>query len=229
MFDGVTLSNANYDNLLIGWNTQTLQSGVTFHGGNSQYCLGETARANMIANDSWTITDGGSTGGAGCSPFVMTIKTDNPGTSNNMQFTIPVLGTTPNYNVDWGDNSTSAGVAGNITHTYATPGTYVVSITGDFYQIFYDSTSDNNKILSIDQWGSIAWNSFERAFSGCSNLQILASDIPDLSGVTNMSFMFKGCSVLSSGIFNSWDTSNVTDMREMFNGAALFNLSLIHI
>ena len=59
MFRGVTLSASNYDSLLIGWDAQNLQSGVTYDGGNSTYHAGEAARANMIASDGWTITDGG--------------------------------------------------------------------------------------------------------------------------------------------------------------------------
>ena len=61
MFNGVTLSTANYESLLIGWNAQQLWPGVVFDGGNSNYCSAEaaTARANMIASDGWTITDGG--------------------------------------------------------------------------------------------------------------------------------------------------------------------------
>jgi hypothetical protein len=61
MFTGVTLSIANYESLLVGWNAQALQTGVVFSGGDSTYCsdAATTARANMIALDSWTITDGG--------------------------------------------------------------------------------------------------------------------------------------------------------------------------
>ena len=62
MFLNSTLSTANYDALLVGWNAQMLQSGVTFHGGFSTYSLlsaAATARANMIAVDLWVITDGG--------------------------------------------------------------------------------------------------------------------------------------------------------------------------
>jgi len=61
MFAGVTLSTANYDSLLIGWDAQVLQAGVTFSGGNSMYCsaAAAAARANMIASDSWYIEDGG--------------------------------------------------------------------------------------------------------------------------------------------------------------------------
>ncbi len=64
MFDGVTLSTVNYEALLIGWNAQNLQPNVSFSGGNSQYCskTAEDARANMIASDSWIISDGGLSG-----------------------------------------------------------------------------------------------------------------------------------------------------------------------
>ena len=59
MFHSVTLSTSNYDALLISWNAQALQAGVTFGGGNSMYCAGEDARTNMISADGWFITDGG--------------------------------------------------------------------------------------------------------------------------------------------------------------------------
>ncbi len=61
MFAGVTLAPTNYDALLTGWDAQNLQTGVTFDGGNSLYRSTEaqTARANMISSDGWSITDGG--------------------------------------------------------------------------------------------------------------------------------------------------------------------------
>jgi len=59
MFSGVTLSTHNYDALLIGWDAQDLQPNVTFDGGNSKYCISESARTHMIQSDLWMITDGG--------------------------------------------------------------------------------------------------------------------------------------------------------------------------
>jgi len=61
MFKNVTLSTPNYDSLLIGWNDLTLQPNITFNGGNSKYCsvAATNARSNMINNDGWTISDGG--------------------------------------------------------------------------------------------------------------------------------------------------------------------------
>ena len=60
MLANSTLSTANYDALLIGWEGQTHNNNVPFHGGSSTYSAGAaaTARAALIA-DGWTITDGG--------------------------------------------------------------------------------------------------------------------------------------------------------------------------
>jgi surface protein len=63
MFNGVTLTKANYDALLVGWGAQAVQYGVEFDGGNSRYSAGSaaaTARAHLISDHGWSITDGGS-------------------------------------------------------------------------------------------------------------------------------------------------------------------------
>ena len=60
MFFGVTLTTQSYSDFLINLATLPLQSGVSFHGGNSKYNVaGGVARAYLIANFGWTITDGG--------------------------------------------------------------------------------------------------------------------------------------------------------------------------
>lgn len=62
MFDGVTLSTANYDSLLIGWESlPTLQKDVTFDGGNSQYSSAAASARQSLLNmpNNWVITDGG--------------------------------------------------------------------------------------------------------------------------------------------------------------------------
>jgi len=59
---GVTLSTENYDALLIAWAAQDVSSGEALHFGSSEYTGGGTAaaaRAALIAEHSWTITDGG--------------------------------------------------------------------------------------------------------------------------------------------------------------------------
>jgi surface protein len=61
MFDGVTLSTANYDAILIGWESQAVQNGVFFDGGDSQYSAGDAseARDSLISDHSWSVDDGG--------------------------------------------------------------------------------------------------------------------------------------------------------------------------
>jgi len=57
---GVTLTTASYSDFLVYLATLPLQSTVTFHGGNSKYnAAGGVARAYLISNFGWTITDGG--------------------------------------------------------------------------------------------------------------------------------------------------------------------------
>ena len=61
MFEGVTLSTANYDSLLIGWSQLDLKSNVPFSGGSSKYSAGAaaTARGILTGTFGWIITDGG--------------------------------------------------------------------------------------------------------------------------------------------------------------------------
>ncbi|WP_310559637.1 BspA family leucine-rich repeat surface protein [Flavobacterium sp.] len=157
----------------------------------------------------------------GTIPFITTWKTDNPGTSNNNQIIIPTTGIGYNYTVDWGDGNTSIHT-GDALHTYATPGTYTVSISGTFPQIYFNDKDDKKKIISINQWGDNPWRSMFEAFSGCSNLQGSFTDVPDLSNATSTDFMFNFATSFNYNIGN-WDLSNVITMRGMFYGASLFN------
>jgi len=59
MFNNSGLSKENYDMLLNSWGSQTLQPGLTFHAGTTEYCIGEGGRQTIEAAHSWTIVDGG--------------------------------------------------------------------------------------------------------------------------------------------------------------------------
>jgi len=159
------------------------------------------------------------------SPFVTIWKTDNPGITDGNQIQIKTSGGGYNYTVDWGDDQTDSNVAGDITHTYTTAGTYTVSITGDFPQIISGKNTDAEKLLSIEQWGSIQWQSMNNAFAFCRNLVGNANDVPDLSQVTDMSYMFSDASFFNQNL-NNWDVSAVTTMSNMFRNTFLFNQNL---
>lgn len=220
MFRDAGLSNDNYDLLLNGWSTQALQNGVNFNAGSSQYCLGEAARQKLIDDFGWTIADGGRAADCGepQRPFITTWKTDNPGVSEDNQITIPTFAEeTYDYIVDWGDGTSDTGVTGDITHTYSAPGVYEVSISGIFPRIGFDLQKDSDKLLFVNQWGDIAWSSMEGAFRFCTVMDVIATDTPDLSAVTNMDGMFVFCqSMKGNSSFGDWDVSNVTLMRSLF-------------
>jgi surface protein len=158
-------------------------------------------------------------------PFITTWKTDNAGSSLSNQITIPTQGGGYNYTVDWGDASTTTGVTGNTTHTYSVPGTYTVSISGTFPGIYFNNTGDRQKILTIEQWGTNGWTFFQHAFQGASNLTNNAVDTPNLSSVTDMSYLFNGATLWNAPM-NAWDVSHVTLMNWLFASDTSFNQSL---
>lgn len=163
-------------------------------------------------------------------PFVTTWKTDNVATFSGTNHTASDqirIGTymgiyAYDYDVDWGDGTSDIGVTGDITHTYASPGTYTVTIRGVFPGILFGRQADYLKLMSIEQWGTNSWTDFSGAFASCSNMVVNATDNPDITLVSNMTGMFSGASSFNHDI-SGWDVSSVTDMSLMFNGATSFN------
>jgi len=86
---------------------------------------------------------------------------------------------------------------------------------------------DENRLIDVKQWGSVAWTTMQNSFWGCKNLNITAPDIPNLEGVTSMSNMFAECIILNSPTnINSWNTETVIDMSKMFFAASAFNQNI---
>ena len=165
----------------------------------------------------------------GQSAFITTWET----TSAEESITIPTNGSGVSdydFQIDWGDGTTEqiTGTDPDPFHFYAQAGTYTVEISGTFPRIYLNalfgggSEENASKLQSINQWGSIQWESMEAAFSGAKNMTYAAADRPDLSQVTSTQEMFAGASTFNGDI-SGWDVSNVTDMRLMFRSAESFN------
>ena len=184
--------------------------------------LSEMPRDDLSAKQPGASEKAGETGSPDASktgdrPFVTTWRTASP----NESITIPVGSSTGAYTVDWGDGTVTS-VTGDASHAYANPGVHQVVISGDFTRIYLIGSPNAEKLQSIDQWGDIQWESMNSTFGGATNMVYRATDVPDLSGVTDMDWMFSGAASFNGDI-SEWDVSWVTDMSRVFANAASFN------
>ena len=190
-------------------------------------------------------------------PFVSTWNTANTssGSSTSTQVKLPLISAgTYNFIVQWGDGNSDTITVWNqaqTTHTYATSGTYTITITGICTGFQFNNTGDRLKFLSIQSFGILKINN-SYGFSGCSNLTLSSvSDVLDcknsilqglflnctslgviaLSNTWDVSFntsfnqMFKGCPSFNSNI-SSWNTSSATNITGMFTACTSFNQNI---
>ena len=133
-------------------------------------------------------------------PFITTWRT----TTADQSITINFVGS--GMNISWGDGMTETNLSGSQTHTYTNAGNYTVSVTGGLTGLTLDrpdffgrpNVGPVPELASIDQWGGISWTNMSNAFAGASNMTYRATDTPDLSLVTDMSFMFESATPLTA-------------------------------
>ena len=135
-----------------------------------------------------------------------------------------------NITIDWGDGSTpTTHTSGAMqSHTYASTGTYTISVTvndtdKDIGKIYVKNHISRTLLRTIEQWGEGKWESFYQSYYDAANLTIPANDEPDLSLVTQMNYAFRNCTSLVGLTFNDWDVSNVTSLMGTFYNAESFN------
>src|SRR3546814_11720542 len=63
-------------------------------------------------------------------------------------------------------------------------------------------------------------------FNGCSNIKVTATDIPDLSVVTELSWGFSKSGIDEIPNINGWNMSNVTNLGSFLQHVTGFNQSL---
>jgi surface protein len=146
------------------------------------------------------------------------------GSSTSTQFKLPLTTSTGlDAVVDWGDSTTDTITvynAAEVTHTYASSGTYTISITGTLPGFRFNNTGDKLKIINISSWGVLDITT-TNTFYGCTNLTCSATDAPTITS-TNMTSTFRACTNFNGNIGN-WDVSAVTNMSIMFLDATAFN------
>lgn len=143
-----------------------------------------------------------------------------------------------NYDVDWNNNSIFDDLQkeGNAQNVFADAGPHIVRVRGKFPAIQFgvDPATEGDditpfdsdiseRIIDVIQWGSIEWKSMRNAFAFCKNLNITATDLPNLSEVEDMSNMFRDNERNTFNATETWDVSNVSTMRGMFTNALKMN------
>ncbi|MFN8354756.1 MAG: BspA family leucine-rich repeat surface protein [Spirosomataceae bacterium] len=170
--------------------------------------------------------------GLGELPFITRWNLATAGSgATQLSFGVATSGT---VNYTW--TTVPAGTSGSGTFSGTT-----VSLTGlptgatidlsisptNFQRININNGADKSRLVDVKQWGDVAWTNMQNAFLGCNNLNITATDVPNLTSVTTMSQMFSLCSSLNGpSNIGSWNTAAVTNMGFMFYGATAFNQPL---
>jgi len=240
MLDNSGMDCASYSATLMGWaaNPNTPVSSSLGAIGRQYGTNAQAARNTLTATKNWTIT-GDSNSGTICTlslPFITVWDMSKivPPAINastikfNMTATAPVAYT---WTASGGSSGSGSTTTGTIT---GLPANQIITLRMDpahlktfSFSTANPTTTTEARLINVAQWGTVAWSSMKNAFTKAVNLNITATDVPDLSGVTDMSNMFAGCSLLNGPAnINSWDTSNITNMYGVFGAATNFNQNI---
>ena len=86
------------------------------------------------------------------------------------------------------------------------------------------------KYYISEQWGTTKWSLLHDAFNNCKNIDITATNTPDLTGAAyiDLNRMFQSCESLvnANGSMANWNTERVRSMYQMFISAISFNVPI---
>ena len=251
MLQGCGMSCENLSVTLDSWKTQATalnKNNINLGTLNADQYYNQTGQAAITALQTrgWTITGG--TYAADCltpkSWFVTVWDLTKPTnrTNHNPASTISFGVSGSNYKIYWEDvNNPSTHdtltVPGSsfVSRFYLTvpAGTTKVRIKaykgrGSLNSLRNMCFDDPERLIAVEQWGTAQWSSFEYAFHLCKNMDVTATDRPNLTACTSLGGMFHKCTSLvnANGSISSWNTENITTMLGMFSGATSFNQPL---
>jgi uncharacterized protein YdbL (DUF1318 family) len=165
--------------------------------------------------------------GSGYNAFIIEVKTDNAGFSNNNQFQF--TGALGDYDVVAKQNdivvATFNDLSGQQTITLPSSGVYVLEVNAKevngFTGIRFNNNGDRLKVLKINQWGVFNDNRTANFF-GCKNLIQIADDNDWLNSITNGSNIFNDSKLTT--LPSSLNLQNLVIGKYMFIYADLTEL-----
>jgi len=151
------------------------------------------------------------------------------GAATTLTFGVATAGTVSYTWQQVGGAASGSGTFNGATLTITgLPASAIIDVNIDptnFQRIIISNDTDRQRLTEIRHWGTVAWTSMYKAFYGCSNMRLTATDVPKFNAVTNMSYMFAGCIVFNQSVSN-FNTAAVTDMSFMFYDCSVFNQSV---
>ena len=254
MFGHSGMSCANYSGTLYGWaqNVDSLKPNVlmTLQHNMKYNRRGKYARNKLTTAKNWTFGQDTEDLTCGSGMAFPTDYVSEWDLSQPAYGTRPDAATTLKTNL-WGTNfvvewlNLDDGTTGAATVTTTTEPYTITGLTaGKRYRVVaYADPSNPSSILSklsttvggsystdakrldsVTQWGTNRWTSLEGAFRNCIRMDVTATDVPDLRGVNNLSYMFGGCdSLVYNPTINTWRTDSITNMQYMFGEDKKFN------
>ena len=204
----------------VGWGQGSVNNNVGWGQGASNNDIGWGNIQAISPSGETNIVGGGGVD----ERFIITVKTDNAGTSSDTQFTIPTSTTGITqaflYDIETSDGQTITGNTGDTTITFPSAGEYDIFISGSFPYIYFNNSGDRQKLLDIKNFGIYALGSTSQnnAFLGCSEMDISATDSGYFGSVNNFYQTLRNCTSLTS--FPLLDTSSGTEFRRAWNGCS---------
>lgn len=161
-----------------------------------------------------------------------TTSNTSTGSSNSDQLKLP-LESSGDYDfiVYWGDGTSDHITAydqSEVTHTYASSGTYEVSFKGKLHGFLFNNTGDRLKIGHISKWGDdFKLSNSAGSFYGCQNLT-LSEDAGFLNceGLTTLENAFRDCDILNTSVkFKNYN--DVLNANRMLYSCPAYNQPIL--
>jgi|GEM_PF-2858823 len=152
-----------------------------------------------------------------CGSGAMTLQLNI--TQASTQVVLP-LRSASNLTINWGDGNTDTLASGDsdLSHTYLSVSTPVISISGDKLTAYGERDSNPktgaDAFTAVTSWGGLGLEYLASAFVGYTNLTSVPNCLP--SSVTSLYDTFDSAATFNDVNVTTWDTSNVTDMAFLF-------------
>jgi hypothetical protein len=239
--DNSGLSCSNYSKLLSSMATYlpSNATNVTMGAANLQYGKSATQARNYLSNTlNWNITGDGKSAGtcmdttSGYAFTTLWDLTENGSTNNSISFTLDHSDSVFYYWETYpGKRISSNGfLKDSILVLDSLPADSVVRLFLFPYGIRSFSMQGSPDVLrlkTVSSWGKTPWQQMDFMFQNCTNLEINATDIPDIRAVESLHGMFRGCvSLQKIPLINKWDVSHIQDLSYFLDSAIVFNDTL---